>query len=253
MPLLKEISMGNDKKLGLQKGANPGRELYSYLGEKKFVRYPIKTKLVLIGDKLHDVLDEFAKPYYEKGDVLCIASKIVSITEGYYIKEEDIKISWLAKFLVRFVKKWPNDPGFALPQKIQWSMDIVGMPRFILAMFVGGILKYLGKPGYFYRIAGHEIRSIDGFIPEFYDKRLQGYGFIAPDNSHKIANEIEQKYGMATAILDGNNVENVILGMSDAVKAKFSHNELLEVLKGNPQDQFGQTPLLLVREVANDR
>ncbi len=234
--------------IGLQQKANPGRELIVDVDGTKYVRYPIKTKLVLFEDNLSDFIREYTEDYQE-GDIFCIASKIVSITKGFYIHEKDLKVGWLAKFLVKFVKKWPNDKGFAIPQKIQWSMDIAGKPRFIFAVFAGAFMKLLGKPGYFYRLVGHNIRSIDGFIPEEYPEGLKQYGFIAPDNCDMEADLIEKEFGYKTAILDGNNVENIIMGMSKGLKKSLSSEHLSKILRGNPQGQDDGTPLLLVRKL----
>jgi hypothetical protein len=233
--------------LGLTTEANEGQEIFSEVEGTKWARFPVKTRLVVIGDKLEPFLEEFAKPYYKEGDILCIASKVISITNGFYVKESDIKITWFARFLTKFVKKWEHDPGFRLPQKIQLSMDIVGLPRFLLAIVGGGIMKLLGKPGYFYIIAGHNIGAIDGFVPEMYPKPLRGYGFLAPEDPDGICNDIENKFQMNVAILDGNNVDQIVLGMSDGLKARFTKEKLLKILSGNPQGQSGNTPILIVR------
>lgn len=238
--------------LGLTTNPNEGQEIFHEVDGVKWARFPVRTRLVVIGDKLDPILEEFAKPYYKKGDILCIASKVISITNGFYVKESDIKITWLARFLTKFVKKWDHDPGFRLPQKVQLSMDIVGMPRFLLAIVIGGIMKLLGKPGYFYIVAGHNISAIDGFVPEMYPEPLRGYGFLAPENPDGICDDIESKFEMNVAILDGNNVDQIVLGMSEGLKSRFSKDKLLEILSGNPQGQSGNTPILIVRPENKD-
>lgn len=236
----------NDK-FGVMKTPNPGRDIYQTVDGIRFARYPVKTPLVKINDDLDDFIRAYALPFYKEDDIFCIASKVVSICRGYYVKESDLKIGWPAKFLVRFVKKWPHDPGFALPQKIQLAINMVGWPRFIIAMLGGGIMKILGKPGWFYILAGKNIGAIDGFVPEMYPEPLRGYGFFAPPNSDQIADEIEGKYGMLTALLDGNNVENTVLGMSKGLKKLYSKKKLMSILDGNPQGQSDGTPILIVR------
>ncbi len=236
--------------LGLQTTAKEGQELYSSLHGKKYARFPVKTHLIVIDEDLDAVIQKYAVPEYKEGDIFCITSKVISITKGFYVKESELKVTWLAKFLVRFVKKTPNDPGFALPQKIQVAMNEVGILRFIFAMIGGVVMKYIfRKPGYFYILAGHNIAAIDGFVPHMYPEPLRGYGFLAPKNPDGICNEIETKFNMPTAMLDGNNVENIVLGMSDGVSTRFSKEELLQILKGNPQGQSGNTPILLLREI----
>ena len=48
----------------------------------------IKTKKVEVGDKLFDVLDE-SLPKLQEKDVVVIASKIVAITQGRVIKNDE--------------------------------------------------------------------------------------------------------------------------------------------------------------------
>ncbi len=233
---------------GIQTKANRGRDFSVDADGKEYYRYPVKTPLIVIDDDLDAIVEEFGKPYCDKDDVFCITSKVISICEGFYVKEEDLKVTWLAKFLVRFITKHPDDPGFAIPQKIQVAMNEVGMVRFLFAVFVGGALKYLGKPGYFYRIAGSSINAIDGFAPEFYPPELQGYGFLAPKDPDGICDKIEQKHGVKTAMLDGNNVESIILGMSKGAKNLYTKEKLLEIIFGNPQGQDDGTPILIVKD-----
>lgn len=233
--------------MGLLTKPHNGQELYSDIDGIKWARYPVKTRLVLIDESLDQVIEEYVKPELKEGDIICISSKLISITKGFYVKESDLKVGWLANFLVRFVKKWPDDKGYAVPAKIQLAMNIVGMPRFILALFAGGFLKLIGQPGWFYRIAGHNINGIDGFIPEQYPEPLRGYGFLIPDNSDQIASEIENKFNTLCAITDGNNVENHIVGMGEKLQKLLTEEKLLKILKGNPQGQEGNTPILIVR------
>lgn len=232
---------------GLQKVANPHQELTKTVDGKTFYRYPVKTPLVLVHDDFWKFIETWAVPNYKKGDIFCISTKVVSISKGYYVKESDLKVSWLAKKLVPYMKKWPSgDPGFAIPEKLQLAMNIAGMPRFLFAMVVGVILKFFGFSGWFYRLLGHNINAIDGFAPEMYPEPLRGYGFLPPKNPDAECDEIEEKYGMITAMLDGNNVENIVLGMSKGLKAMYSKKKFLEIIHGNPQGQEDGSPILIL-------
>lgn len=241
----------NNEKIGLLENGVEGRELVVNSNGKRWVRYPVRTELVVIGDTLDEFIKKYAIPNYKKDDILCIASKVISIVNGFYVKESDIRVTSFARFLTKFVKKWDHDPGFRIPQKVQLALDIVGYPRFLLAIFIGGVMKIIGKPGYFYKVAGHNINAIDGFVPEMYPVPLRGYGFLAPENPNKICDEIQEKYGMKCAILDGNNVDQIVLGMSSQLLENMTKEELLDILRGNPQGQSGNTPILIVREVRN--
>lgn len=236
---------------GIKMEANTNRELYCEYNGVKYARFPIETPIVNIGDNLNTFVEEFAKPYIQEGDFLCISSKIISITKNFVIHRSEVKISPLARLIVKFVKKWPNDYGYSLPEKMQVAINMVGYPRMILALVGGTILKLAGKPGYFYRIAGHNINAIDGFIPTAM-KPFNEYAFLPPINADSFANELEQLIGAPVAIVDGNNIDNNIIGYSEKLKKMFSIKDLMEILKGNPQGQDDDgniTPMLIIRKV----
>jgi len=245
--------------------AHEHQEMDVRLTKLKVSRIPLRTRLALIDEDLASFIKESLSVIdVSKYQLFAIASKVVSITRGYYRQESEIRVSWLARFLVRFVKKWPNDPGYALPGKIQMAMDMVGIPRFLLAVLGGAIMKFIfRRPGYFYIIAGKNIGGIDGFAPWMYPEQLRGYGFFTPPNPAEDSRYIEDSTGLPFAILDGNNVEQVLLGygpLFESAARKFflaeygreaeSLEELnrfvLDILRGNPQGQSGNTPILLI-------
>ncbi len=236
---------------GIKNTSNHKRELYETVDNIKYARYPIETPIVNIGDDLMKFIEEYGKPYYKNEDIFCISSKIISIAEKFVVHRSEIKISPLAKLIVKFVKKWPNDYGYSLPEKMQVAINLVGYPRMILALIGGTLMKLIGKSGYFYKIAGNNINAIDGFIPTAM-KPFNEYAFLPPQNGNEIADRIEAKFGMQTAIIDGNNIDNNIMGMSKSIKEKYTKEKLMQILKGNPQGQDDDgniTPMLLVREV----
>lgn len=236
---------------GIKLEANPNRELISEHKGVKYARYPVETPIVNIGDDLYKFIEDYAAPYFQEGDFFCISSKILSITEKYVVHRSEIEISLLARLIVKFVKKWPNDYGYSLPEKMQVAINIVGYPRMILALIGGTLMKFIGKPGYFYRIAGHNINAIDGFIPTAM-KPFNEYAFLPPTNADEIANKIEEKFNVPTAIVDGNNIDNNIIGYGTKLREMFSVEDLMQILKGNPQGQDDDgniTPMLIVRKV----
>lgn len=243
--------------MSIKKSANPGRELISTFGEKKFKRIPVETHFIELGENINTILAEYVKDKTENNDIVTISCKIVSIThpEELVVKKEDVKISPLARLIVRFVKKWPNDIGYSNPRKMQVAINQAGYLRIILAMFVGAFMKLLGKPGYFYRVAGNQINAIDGFTIGFTSQKLfEENAFLAPNpkRAKEMSNAFSEFINAPIAIIDGNNIENNIIGTSDSVDKVYSHSELKEILKGNPQgqeDDGNNTPILIVREL----
>jgi hypothetical protein len=236
---------------GIKTSANTGRELFTTYQNIKYARFPVETPIVNIGDDLKAFVTTYALPYIQEGDFLCISSKIISITNGFVVHRSTIKISPLAKLIVRFVKKWPNDYGYSLPEKMQVAINMVGYPRIILALIGGTLLKLIGKPGYFYKIAGHNINAIDGFIPTAM-KPFNEYAFLPPINADTIANDMQSWVNCPVAIVDGNNVDNNIIGRSDLLSDEFNISDLMEILRGNPQGQDDDgniTPMLIIRKI----
>ncbi|GAB4284472.1 MAG: hypothetical protein Kow0081_1680 [Candidatus Dojkabacteria bacterium] len=245
----------NNKVNLMKPNPNKGRELYSEVNGKRYLRIPIQTHFIELGENLHEIIEKYAAQHLKENDVLCIATKIVSIcTEGLTVHKDKVKISPLAKLITKFVKKWPNDIGYSNPRKMQVAINRAGYPRIIIALVVGTIMKLIGKPGYFYRIAGNQINAIDGFTVGYTSKPLfENYAFLPPrpKQAKEICNKIEEKFNVSVVMLDGNNVENNIMGMGDRADRRFEKNEFKDIVKGNPQgqeDDGNNTPLLIVRE-----
>ncbi len=237
---------------------NPGREFVSEVNGQKYARIPVETHFIEVGENMEDILDKYAKPELKDGDVLAISCKIISITNDHLlVHKDDVKISLLARLIVKFVKKWPNDIGYSNSRKMQVAINRAGYPRMIVAIFGGLFMKLLGKPGYFYKIAGNQINAIDGFTIGYTSKPIfENYAFLPPRPSEAIAmcNDFSKRYEVPVAIMDGNNIENNVIGMSDSLSKMYSEEEWKEIMKGNPQgqeDDGNNTPLIIVRKVDN--
>ncbi len=236
--------------------ANPGRQLVQEFNGKQFARIPVETHFIEIGEKLDDVLEKYAKPKLKENDILCVSCKIVSITTpGLTVHTSEVKISPLAKLIVKFVKKWPNDIGYSSPRKMQVAINRAGYLRMIVALIGGTFMKLIGKPGYFYRIAGNQINAIDGFTVGYTKRQIfADYAFLPPrpNEAKAICNRIAKNLNAKVAILDGNNIENNVMGMSNNLEQAYSEEDFKKIMAGNPQgqeDDGKNTPILIVREV----
>jgi len=225
---------------------NPNKSLFIKVGDKIYNRYPIKTKIVTRDDKLVDVIKEYVMPHYQQGDILMMSERMVAITQGRLIHESEIKETWLAKLLIKFVKKWPKDPGFRNAKKMQLVINICGPPRVLFAALISALTKPLRVRGLFYKICGNQISEIDGFalstIPP-YDK----YAVLGPENPNKVCQDLARALDIKCAIADANIIDVAILGASDNIK--ISKQELRLIFLDNPIGQgLEQTPVCLVRE-----
>jgi hypothetical protein len=217
------------------------------IDNNKFERILIKTHKIDFGENVQDIINQYVKPLYQQGDILAISEKVVSVCQNNVRHISNVKVSFLAKLITKFVKKYPNDIGFSLPAKMQVAIDITGYPRMILAIIIGGILKILGKPGYFWKIAGNRVSEIDGFNPDAMYPYTE-YAILPPKNPQTICNTVEINLNIQTIIIDGNNINTEIIAKSNSVKP--SDSLLREILLDNPMGQDNEmTPFVLIRKI----
>ena len=64
---------------------NPGKKPAIAACGKIFLRLPLRTHFVKIGEALPPVLEQYARPQLQPGDILCVCEKIVAggLSQGY--------------------------------------------------------------------------------------------------------------------------------------------------------------------------
>jgi len=212
---------------------------------KQYNRIPIKSHLIHIKEDISPILEKNVKPKFEKGDWIAISEKFITISQGRVVHKSAVHPGWLARFIVTGVKKYPDDIGFAEPSKMQVAIWQAGWWRMFFAMIFGAITRVFGRHGDFYRIAGHRISEIDGFNPHAVPP-FNEFAMLGPENPPKDAQDIEDKFGMPTVIIDGNNINVEVLGMSKNVPVSKEVARL--VLLDNPMGQNDElTPIVIVR------
>lgn len=103
-----------------------------------------------------------------------------------------------------------------------------------------------GIKGVFYKIAGREVSGLDGFYDGAW-KEYKDIGIELPENSPLVCNEIKNKLGFSTMIVDSNDFGRVILGKSDDIK--LDNSTLEEIIRDNSAGQGKQTtPIILIRK-----
>ncbi|MFH1030156.1 MAG: coenzyme F420-0:L-glutamate ligase [bacterium] len=227
---------------------NANKNLIITLGDKtKWLRFPIKTHIITKNDNIFDVAEKYAKPYLQKDDILFISERIVAITQGRAYPIKDIKPSFLAKFLVKFVHKSPYGIGLGSPWTMELAIREAGILRITLGIIASAITKPFGIKGVFYKVAGKNINAIDGpcsYTLPPYNK----YAKLGPANPEKVANELSAKINNDVVIIDANDLGVAILGKSNK---NIDDNFCKNVFKDNPLGQSDeQTPLCIVRKCA---
>lgn len=227
---------------------NEGKQGVTTIDGVSYQRLPIKTHLITDKDDIVAVAEQYGSPVLtEPEDVLFISEKCVACTQGRAIPLEDIKPRKLAVWLSNHVTKTPHGIGLGMPETMEMALREVGTLRILFAAAVSVIGKVLfKKKGWFYTVAGYRARSIDGpchnTIPPY-----NHYVVLGPLNPDQVAKDIAAKIGYRTIVVDINDLEGQILGVSDPAMDKALY---VKILKDNPLGQDDQqTPMGVIRTV----
>jgi len=226
--------------------SNPQKKLILNINNEKWARFPIKTHFITTRDRLENIIERYVLSSAQKNDIVVLCQKIVAITQGKIVYKKDIKVSRWAKFLSKFVQKTPYGFSVGNPLKMQLAINLAGLPRILLASFLGGIAKIFGIKGIFYRVAGNQINQIDGFYGEAFPQYAE-MGMLGFKNLDSFCNKLKEKYGFSFVVGDINDLGGNILGRADNLKSK--DKLLLQLLKDNPAGQSNeQTPIIILRK-----
>jgi len=226
---------------------NSGKNLTIVVDGTTWQRLPVRTHVITKDDDIADVIKKYASPHLQSGDMLFISERIVAISQGRAYPIKDIKPSWLAKLLVKFVHKSPYGIGLGSPWTMELAIREVGALRMLIAALAAAITKPFGIKGVFYRVVGNNINAIDGpcdyTLPPYND-----YAKLGPAKPMKVAKELSEAIGGDVVIIDANDLGAAVLGKSNpAITDAFCKS----VFKDNPLGQSTQqTPLCIVRKVA---
>lgn len=223
---------------------NKGKNEIIEVDGVSYRRLGIKTHVITEEDSIVDVVEKYAKPLVEKGDILFITEKIVGCCQGRSIPLSEIKPRKLAVLLSKFVLKTPYGIGLAMPETMEMALREVGTAKILFAAIVSALGKMLGKRGWFYKIAGEKARAIDGpcdcTIPP-YNECVS----LAPLEPDKVASELSEVVGCEVIITDINDLGGNILGDSNDSADKELY---VKILKDNPLGQSSeQTPMGIIR------
>jgi len=182
----------------------------------------------------------------KENDIITISESAVASAQGRAIPIKDIKVSFLAKILWRFVRKVPYGTGLRNPYSMECAIKECGKIRIFIAAIFSGITKLLGRRGDFYRIAGKQAAMIDApytsGIKEYYECVIMG-----PKEPDKVAKKISKHFSLPVAIVDVNDIGGSwVVGASNNVNKKL----IEQILKDNPGGQGDEmTPIVIIREI----
>ena len=226
--------------------SNEGKEIEIEASGDIYLRHAIETRFITQSDNYIDVIKEYVSNIYEEGDFISISEKIISLCQNRVIKKEDIKVGFWAKFLSKFASKTTAGVGVGEAIKMQYAINKVGVIKVNFASIAIAFTKLIVIKGVFYKIVGQEVSGLDGF----YDHVWKEYGDIGielPENPDIVCNEIKEKLGISSIIVDANDYGREILGKSSDII--LQDDELKEIIRDNPAGQGKQqTPIILIRK-----
>ena len=94
---------------------NPGKKPAIAACGKIFLRLPLRTHFVKIGEALPPVLEQYARPQLQPGDILCVCEKIVALSQRRVVYRKDIRPGFWAKLLSRCVHQTSAGVGAGEP------------------------------------------------------------------------------------------------------------------------------------------
>ncbi|MGB9721377.1 MAG: coenzyme F420-0:L-glutamate ligase [bacterium] len=225
---------------------NEGKNLVIDVDGVNYARLPVKTHIIAPRDDIFKVVEQYVLSHLKERDMVFLSERIVAITQGRAFPIKDIKPSWLARFLVRFVHKSPYGIGLGSPWTMELAIREAGAPLILFAAFVSAITKPFGIKGLFYIIAGKSVAAIDGpcdyTLPPYNE-----YAKLGPKNPDRVARQLKQKFQCDFVIIDANDLGVSVLGKSDS---KIGDDFCKKIFRDNPLGQSSQqTPIAIVRRI----
>ena len=212
---------------------------------RTYERFGVRTRMVAFGDDLDALVREYAAPLSKRGDWIALSEKVVSVCQNNARHISTVKVHWLARLIVKGVKKYPEDIAWEHPAKMQAAIDMAGYPRMLAALVFGGLTRLVGIHGIFWRIAGR-VSEIDGFNPRAMYPYTE-YAILPPKDPQGVVQRIEDQQHIPGTIIDGNNIDVKIISMSRGMPVDARVARL--ILLDNPMGQDEElTPIILVRE-----
>src|SRR5690606_12948309 len=102
--------------------ANEGKALEVHVDGTDFLRIPVRTRVIMPGDTIDEVIRTYAVDQVQSGDILFVTEKIVAIMQGRSYMMSEIKPRRLATFLSRYVTKTSYGIGLGIPETMEFAL-----------------------------------------------------------------------------------------------------------------------------------
>lgn len=207
---------------------------------------PIRTRILTDKDDIVDAIMEYGAHIIGPEDIVCVAESVVAITQGHFTRPEELKPSWQARLINRFIHP---DGSMSSLYGMQAAMELEGEWKTLFAFMAGAVAKIFRKPGVFYQLARQASLTDDvtGTMPPF-DKHIV-YG---PRNPNGVCEEIVRRTGCYGAVVaDVNDLKRAaVLGASHGMDPR----RIARILIDNPFGNDSQmTPIVIIKNFASIR
>lgn len=216
---------------------------------QKYDRFAIQTHFVEVGEDQSELVEKYVRPFYQEGDVLSFGAKVMCMCVKSVRTREEVKPGFWASILWKFAGINGTGIGVHEPYKMQLVIDLVGLPRVLLAAFLSAVTKLFGMRGVFYKVCGSGVGGIDGFYTRSSFKTYHELALINPENPTELCEELAKKTGIPVVLMDANDINRDQLGKSSNMP--LTDDQLQDAMIDNPSGQGDElTPLILIRPVA---
>lgn len=205
---------------------------------------PVHTRILTKKDHIVDAICEYAGKEITDRDIVCSAESVVAITQGRYVRPEELDVCWQARAMNRFV---PPAGSMASLYGMQAAMLEEGRWNMMFSFVLGALGKLIGKRGIFYARCRQAslIDDVTGTMPPF-DKSIV-YG---PADADRICQKIKEATGAYGAVIaDVNDLKRAaVLGHSQGLDPK----KVASILIDNPFGNASQkTPIVIIKNFAD--
>jgi len=201
---------------------------------------PIKTHILGSLDDPIEILKSYMPLNCMPTDILTIGESPLAVMQGRYIDYRNVNTNLISRLIC---KGFHPTSSLATASGMQTLINISGPTRVIISWFIGGLFKFFGVKGMFYRLAGEQARLIDDITGTTapYDKSI----VLGPKDTKDFCIKAAKKLNINVAVVDVNDLGRVkILSTNNVNNAEIIKRALTSNPAGNANQQ---TPLVLIR------
>ena len=193
-----------------------------------------------------DLVEKYVRPLYQPGDILSFGAKVMCMCVKSVKTRDQVKPGFWANFLWRFAGINHTGVGMHEPYKLQLVIDMVGLPRVLLAAVCSAVTKLFGVHGVFYKVCGKGVGGIDGFYERSSFDLYHEMALINPEHPNELCEELSRETGIPVVLMDANDLQRDQLGKSSTVP--LTDEQIQDAMADNPSGQGDElTPFILIR------